>query len=164
MQKVLGVAGWSGSGKTTLIEALLPRLAARGLRVSVIKHTHHDIEPDKPGKDSWRHRQAGAAEVMLLSDRSAAVYASLPVPLTLDEQLARLQPVDLVLLEGQKWQAVPKLEVYRAEIGKPLLCLDDPQVLAVATDESLPLAIKQLPLNDYDCIAGFIASWLEEAK
>lgn len=164
MQKVLGIAGWSGSGKTTLIEALLPRLAARGLRVSVIKHSHHDIEPDAAGKDSWRHRQAGAAEVMLLSPKRVAVFAELAQELTLAEQLARLQPVDLVLLEGQKWQPVPKLEVHRPQLGKPLLCREDTQVLAVVSDAALEIALPQLALNDHDAIADFIARWLEECK
>lgn len=164
MQKVLGIAGWSGSGKTTLIEALLPRLAARGLRVSVIKHSHHDIEPDVPGKDTWRHRQAGAAEVMLLSPHRVTVFAELAQELTLEQQLARLQPVDLVLLEGQKWQPVPKLEVYRPQLGKPLLCAEDSRVLAVASDAVLDIALPQLALNDYDAIADFIVHWQEEGK
>ncbi|WP_246210804.1 molybdopterin-guanine dinucleotide biosynthesis protein B [Vogesella oryzae] len=163
MQKVLGIAGWSGSGKTTLIEALLPRLAAHGLRVSVIKHSHHDIEPDAAGKDSWRHRRAGAAEVMLLSPQRVAVFAELAQELSLAEQLARLQPVDLVLLEGQKWQPVPKLEVHRPALGKPLLCRDDARVLAVASDAALDIAVPQLALNDYDAIAGFIVRWLKES-
>ncbi|MFC3532428.1 molybdopterin-guanine dinucleotide biosynthesis protein B [Vogesella facilis] len=164
MQKVLGIAGWSGSGKTTLVEALLPRLAARGLRVSVIKHSHHDIEPDTPGKDSWRHRQAGAAEVMLLSPHRVSVVAELAQELSLEQQLARLQPVDLVLLEGQKWLPVPKLEVHRPAVGKPLLCADDARVLAVASDTLLDIALPQLALNDHDAIADFIVRWLEEGK
>lgn len=164
MQKVLGIAGWSGSGKTTLIEALLPRLAARGLRVSVIKHSHHDIEPDVPGKDTWRHRQAGAAEVMLLSPHRVTVFAELAQELTLEQQLARLQPVDLVLLEGQKWQPVPKLEVHRPQLGKPLLCAEDSRVLAVASDAALDIALPQLALNDYDAIADFIVRWLKESS
>ena len=160
---VLGLAGWSGSGKTTLLEQLLPSLAAAGLRVSVVKHSHHAVDFDKPGKDSYRHRAAGAAQVMLLGDRGVAVYEDLAAPLDLSAQLARLQPADLVILEGQKWLAVPKLEVHRPALGKPLLQPDDPDILAVATDAALPvLAVPQLDLNDIDAIAAFVLRWREQ--
>lgn len=160
---VLGLAGWSGSGKTTLLTQLLPKLAAAGLRVSVIKHSHHVLEFDKPGKDSYRHRAAGAAQVMLVGDSGLAVYEDLATPPDLTAQLARLQPVDLVVLEGQKWLPVPKLEVFRAALGKPLLQPEDPAILAVASDTDLPsLAVPQLDLNDIDAIAAFVQRWREQ--
>lgn len=160
---VLGLAGWSGSGKTTLLEQLLPSLAAAGLRVSVVKHSHHAVAFDTPGKDSYRHRAAGAAQVMLLGDRGVAVYEDLAAPLDLSAQLARLQLADLVILEGQKWLAVPKLEVHRPALGKALLQPDDPDILAVATDAALPaLAVPQLDLNDIDAIAAFVLRWREQ--
>ena len=159
---VLGIVGASGMGKTTLITALLSLLAARGLRVSVIKHTHHFVEMDTVGKDSWRHRQAGAQEVMLLSERQVAVWADVATALTLDEQIARLQPVDLVLLEGQKWQAVPKLEVYRPQLAASLQCEQDPQCLAVVSDAVWPLVRPLLPLNNPECVCDFIYQWWEQ--
>lgn len=159
---VLGLAGWSGSGKTTLLTQLLPTLAA-DLRVSVIKHSHHALEFDKPGKDSYRHRAAGAAQVMLLGERGLAVYEDLAAAPDLAAQLARLQPVDLVVLEGQKWLPIPKLEVYRQALGKPLLQPEDPAILAVASDVVLPaLAVPQLDLNDIDAIAAFVLRWREQ--
>jgi molybdopterin-guanine dinucleotide biosynthesis protein B len=160
---LLVLAGWSGSGKTTLLEQLLPCLTATGLRVSVVKHSHHAVDFDTPGKDSYRHRAAGAAQVMLLGERGLAVYENLSAPLDLAAQLARLHPVDLVILEGQKWLAVPKLEVHRSALGKPLLQPDDPDILAVASDATLPaLAVPQLDLNDIDAIAAFVLRWWEQ--
>src|SRR3954467_8892535 len=110
-----GFAGWSGSGKTTLIEKLIPRFVARGLRVSLVKHAHHDFDVDKPGKDSWRHREAGCSEVMLVSDRRWALMNELrgaPEP-SLDQCIARLSACDLVLVEGYKHDPFPKLETWR---------------------------------------------------
>ncbi|SUX55395.1 molybdopterin-guanine dinucleotide biosynthesis protein B [Chromobacterium vaccinii] len=164
MQAVLGICGYSGSGKTTLLEALLPLLTRRGLRVSVIKHSHHDVQLDSPGKDSFRHRQAGACEVMIVSPHRVGVFAETPRELTLDEQLARLSPCDLVLLEGQKSLAVPKLEVYRPALGKPARYLDDRDVIAVASDAPLAAAIPVLDLNDADGVAHFIAAWLADRR
>jgi len=163
-----------GVGPGRLVrQQLLPRLAAAGLRVSVVKHSHHAVEFDTPGKDSYRHRAAGAAQVMLLGDRGAAVYEDLAAPLDLAAQLARLQPADLVILEGQKWLPVPKLEVkwlpvpklevHRPALGKSLLQPDDPDILAVASDAALPaLAVPQLDLNDIDAIAAFVLRWREQ--
>ena len=111
--KVFGFAGWSGSGKTTLIEQVIPAITARGLRVSVIKHAHHGFDIDKPGKDSWRHREAGASEILLVSDQRWVLMHELrgaPEP-DLDAQLAHLSPCDLVLVEGFKAVQIPKLEV-----------------------------------------------------
>lgn len=136
---VLGLAGWSGAGKTTLLEALLPLLAARGLSVSTVKHTHHDVDLDRPGKDSFRHRQAGAREVMVAG---AARWALLrehdgPEP-PLDALLARLAPVDWVLVEGFKTSRYPKLEVYRPSLGRPPLWPGRADIIAVASDVALP--------------------------
>lgn len=164
MQAVLGICGYSGSGKTTLLEALLPLLTQRGLRVSVIKHSHHDVQLDSPGKDSFRHRQAGACEVMIVSPHRVGVFAETARELTLDEQLARLSPCDLVLLEGQKSLPVPKLEVYRPALGKPVRYLDDRDVIAVASDAPLAAAIPVLDLNDADGVAHFIAAWLADRR
>jgi molybdopterin-guanine dinucleotide biosynthesis adapter protein len=157
--RIFGLAGWSGSGKTTLMTALIPKLVSRGLSVSTIKHAHHSFDVDQPGKDSWRHRQAGAREVMVVSDRRWALMHELrdePEP-GLDQLLPRITPVDLLLVEGFKRHAHPKIEVHRPSLGKPLLHPDDPFVVAVASDEDLPgLALPLLPLGDAGMIADFI--------
>ena len=161
--RILGIAGWSGSGKTTLVTRLLPVLKARGLQVSTMKHVHHAVEFDKPGKDSFEHRKAGAREVLLSSARRWALMAELP-PETeeppLDDLLGKLSPVDLVLVEGWKHGTHPKLEVHRPAVGKPLLAPDDPRVIAVASDAALDgLSIPRLDLNAVDAIADFIETW-----
>ena len=157
--RIFGLAGWSGSGKTTLMTALLPELVSRGLTVSTIKHAHHAFDIDQPGKDSWRHRQAGAYEVMIASDRRWALMHELrdqPEP-TLDELLPRLSPVDLVLVEGYKRHPHPKIEVYRRSVGKPLLYPQDADIVAIAADEDMPgVSIPWLSLSDAPAIAGFI--------
>ena len=133
--RIFGLAGWSGSGKTTLLAALIPELTARGLSVSTIKHAHHDFDIDRPGKDSWRHRQAGAGEVMVASARRWAIMRELrgrPEP-PLEELVARMSPVDLLLVEGWKRHPHPKLEVHRPSLGKPLIYPGDPYVVAIAT-------------------------------
>ena len=157
---VFGFAGWSGSGKTTLIEQLIPRFTQRGLTVSLIKHAHHRFDLDQPGKDSWLHRQAGASEVAIVSSRRWAIVHELaqgpqqePEP-PLGDVLAKLSPVDLVIVEGFKRHRHPKLEVYRAVVGKPLLHPDDDCVVAIATDA--PLKDAQVPvvmLDDIESIA-----------
>ena len=162
--RVFGFAGWSGSGKTTLIEQLIPRLVARGLRVSLVKHAHHTFDIDHPGKDSYRHRHAGCAEVLITSNaRWALMHELRGAPeLTADGALASLSPCDLALVEGFKTAAIPKLEVWRAEIGKPLLHSVDPHIVAIATDrpEALPAAVRErlpvLELADYDAAATFV--------
>lgn len=159
--RVLGIAGWSGSGKTTLVERLIPALVARGITVSTVKHAHHAFDVDRPGKDSWRHRAAGAHEVVVASAARLALMQELrgAAEPELPEIVARLKPVDLVLVEGFKRQPVPKIEVHRAVVGKPLLHPEDPWILAVASDEALPgCPLPLLPLDDPDAIADFIVT------
>jgi len=138
--RVLGIVGWSGSGKTTLLTRLIPLLVQRGLRIATLKHAHHEFDVDTPGKDSYVHRKAGASEVIICSATRWVQMHELgkePEP-TLAELLRRVNPCDLVLIEGYKHERHPKLEVYRAVVGKPPLYPQDPRVLAVATDTPLP--------------------------
>ena len=162
--RVFGFAGWSGSGKTTLIEQVIPRLTFQGLAVSLIKHAHHHFDIDRPGKDSWRHREAGCREVLITSDLRWALMHELrgrPEP-TLHESLALLSPCDLALIEGYKAAHIPKLEIWRAEVGKPPLHPGDPHILAIATDSPAALpagSARRLPIlaiDDYDAIATFV--------
>jgi molybdopterin-guanine dinucleotide biosynthesis protein B len=160
--KALGFAGFSGSGKTTLIEALLPRLAAQGLVVSVIKQSHHDFEVDVPGKDSWRHRQAGAREVLLTSPHRWMLVHELrgrPEP-NLATQIGRLSPCDLVLVEGFRHAALPKIEVWRRANGRPWLHTEDPHIIAVAADAEPSTPLPLLNLNDVAAVTAFIMEWL----
>jgi molybdopterin-guanine dinucleotide biosynthesis protein B len=160
--RIFGLAGWSGSGKTTLLTAVIPELVARGLRVSTIKHAHHEFDIDRPGKDSWRHREAGAREVMVASTRRWAIMHELrgdPEP-TLEELVARMSPVDLLLVEGWKRHPHPKIEVHRPSLGKKLLYPDDPHVVAIASDEALAAPIPLLPLGDAGAVAAFISDHL----
>jgi molybdopterin-guanine dinucleotide biosynthesis protein B len=160
--RIFGLAGWSGSGKTTLLAALIPELAARGLSVSTIKHAHHDFDIDRPGKDSWRHRQAGAREVMVASARRWALMHELrgDAEPSLDELVTRLGPVDVVIVEGFKRHPHPKLEVHRPSLGKPLLYLDDPHIVAIASDEPFAAPLPLLSLADPAAIAGFMLDHL----
>jgi molybdopterin-guanine dinucleotide biosynthesis adapter protein len=157
--RIFGLAGWSGSGKTTLMTALIPELLARGITVSTVKHAHHAFDIDRPGKDSWRHREAGACEVMVASERRWALMHELreaPEP-PLDRLIAQMSPVDLILVEGFKRHPHPKIEIRRASLGKPPLYPDDPSVVAVASDERLPrLPLPWLPLSDPATVARFI--------
>jgi len=164
---VLGVVGWSGSGKTTLLEGLVARLAQDGLRVNIVKHSHHDIELEPPRKDSARLRQAGAAEVMIASPYRFAIMRELraePEP-ALDELLARLSPADLTLVEGYKWESLPKIEVHRPSLGKPSLCQDDATILAVVSDAARPLdaraGLAWLDLNDLGRVVDWVCDWLK---
>lgn len=165
--KLFGIAGYSGAGKTTLIEKLLPQLTASGLRVSVLKHAHHDFDIDRPGKDSFRHRQAGAAEVLLASSSRWVLMSELrdaPEP-SLAEYVAHFSPCDLVLVEGLKHAVIPMLEVYRPANGKPPLWPDHPHIVAVASDEAPPPAVRGgrawLDLNDTETIARFILATVQ---
>jgi len=160
--KIFGIAGWSGSGKTTLLERLIPRFTARGLTVSVIKHAHHGFDIDRPGKDSYRHREAGASEVLLACGERWALMHELRAGQepALADLLARLAPCDLVLIEGFKQEPVPKLEVYRPENGKPPLFPERADIVAVATAGPLATALPVLPLDDMDAIAAFIMDYL----
>ncbi|MBL8688282.1 MAG: molybdopterin-guanine dinucleotide biosynthesis protein B [Rhodospirillaceae bacterium] len=157
--KIFGLAGWSGSGKTTLMSKLLPELIKAGLRVSTIKHAHHAFDIDKPGKDSWQHRMAGATEVMVSSANRWALMHELrssPEP-GLDELIRQMTPVDLLLVEGFKRHAHDKLEVFRRANGKPLLHPDDPHIVAVASVDALPESkVPVLPLDDAAEIARFV--------
>ena len=163
-KKALGLAGYSGSGKTTLIEALLPLLQSAGLRVSVLKQSHHDFEIDVPGKDSWRHRQAGAHEVLLTSPHRWMLVHELrgQAEPGLDAHLARLSACDLVLVEGFRHAALPKIEVWRAANARPWLHPDDPHVIAVAADVSPDSALPWISLNDVPAIAAFILEWTQQ--
>jgi molybdopterin-guanine dinucleotide biosynthesis protein B len=155
--KIFGIAGYSGSGKTTLIERVLPQLIARGFKVAVIKHTHHDFDIDRPGKDSWRAREAGAHAVLLASDhRTAVLTEHRDTPPLLEDLLATLPPCDLVLVEGYKREAIPKLEVHRAETAKPWLFPDDPNVLAVASDVEPPTDFPRIDIDAISQLTDFI--------
>ncbi len=139
-KRVFGFAGWSGSGKTTLIEQVIAHLAANGVRVALIKHAHHKFDIDHIGKDSYRHREAGATEVMISSGKRWAIMHELrgAPELSLADALEQLSPCDLVLIEGYKREPLPKLEVWRSAVGKPLLFPEDPHIIALATDDLLP--------------------------
>lgn len=154
--KVIGLAGWSGAGKTTLLKRLLPLLIGRGLSVSTLKHAHHSFDMDKPGKDSHEHRLAGASEVLVASGNRWALLHELrgaPEP-SLKELLAKLSRVDLVLVEGFKRGPHPKIEIHRAENGKPLLSPADPHIIAIASDVALPDAsVPVVHLDDIEAIA-----------
>jgi len=156
--KVFGFAGWSGSGKTTLIEKLIPDLTARGLSVSMIKRAHHAFDVDVPGKDSWRHRQAGCQEVLITSEKRWALMHELrgAPELSLEECIARVSPCDLVLVEGNKHYPLPKLEVWREANGKPLLHPQDTHVLAIASDVPVGTDLKRFGLEEIRVIADFI--------
>ena len=159
--RAFGFAGWSGSGKTTLIEALVPVLVGRGLAVSLIKHAHHTFDIDQPGKDSWRHRRAGCTEVLVSSAQRWALMHELrgAAEATVAEGLARLAPCDIVLVEGYKAAPIPKLEVWRPSVGKPLLHPGDPHVIALATDDraAAPPGLPLFDLGDVQAIASFVA-------
>ncbi|MCM8626305.1 molybdopterin-guanine dinucleotide biosynthesis protein B [Accumulibacter sp.] len=160
--KLIGIAGHSGSGKTTLIEKPIALLNGQGLRVSVLKHAHHDVDVDRPGKDSYRHRQAGAAEVLLAAGARWALLHELcgEREPTLAECASRFSPCGLILVEGFEQEAIPRIEVHRPLLGRPLLWPDDAHVAAVASDAppvaELPARIAWLDLDDVPAIARFI--------
>lgn len=157
--RVIGIAGWSGAGKTTLLAQLIPRLTARGVRVSTVKHAHHAFDVDQPGKDSHTHRMAGATEVLVSSANRWALVHELrgAAEPPLGDLLAKLAPVDLVIVEGFKHGAHPKLEIFRAAVGKPPLHPDDPHIVAVASDAPVPAArVPVVGLDDVDAIADLM--------
>jgi molybdopterin-guanine dinucleotide biosynthesis protein B len=158
--RIIGLAGWSGSGKTTLITKAIPRLIVRGVRVSTIKHAHHGFDLDQPGKDSFVHRAAGATEVVISSANRWAVLHELrgEPEWNLPDLLAKLSAVDLILVEGFKRdRLVPKLEIYRAANGKPLLFPEDPSIAAIASDVALPTAtVPVVDLNDIEAIVDLL--------
>lgn len=158
--KAFGFAGYSGSGKTTLLERLLPELIGRGVRVSVVKHAHHTFDIDQPGKDSYRHRMAGAQEVLVSSQARWALMAEMrgAPELTLDQVLSKLSPCDLVLVEGFKREPIPKLEVHRVANGKEWIFPSDPNVVAIASDAPANpgAALPRFGLDEYGRIADFI--------
>jgi len=157
--RIIGLAGWSGSGKTTLLSHVIPRLIARGKRVSTLKHAHHAFDIDQPGKDSFVHRSAGATEVLVVSANRWALMHELrgrPEP-DLPDLLRKLSDVDLVLIEGFKRQKFPKLEIHRRANGKPLLYPEDDRIVAVASDAGLQdVSLPVVDLNDIDRIADLL--------
>ncbi len=157
--KVYGVVGWKNAGKTTLVERLVGEISGRGFTVSTVKHTHHKVDVDQKGKDSWRHRQAGARQVILSSSARWAIMTELKgMPETpLKDLLAHLAPVDLVIVEGYKRDDHPKIETWRAETGQPLIARDDPTVRLIATNDT-PEGASQpvIGLNDIAGVADFI--------
>ena len=160
--RIIGLAGWSGSGKTTLIKKLIPCLIARGLKVSTLKHAHHGFDLDQPGKDSFFHRAAGATEVIISSAKRFAILHELrdEAEWDLPDLVAKMSPVDLVLVEGYKRDAFPKLEVHRAANGKPLIHPEDPHIIAIAADVPVPSAkVPVVDLNDIDGITDVLLTY-----
>ena len=157
--RIIGLAGWSGSGKTTLIKKLIPCLINRGIKVSTLKHAHHGFDLDQPGKDSFFHRAAGATEVIISSAKRWAILHELreETEWDLNRLVAQMSIVDLVLVEGFKRDAFPKLEIYRAANEKPFIYPDDPHIVAIASDVKLPQAkIPIVDLNDIEAIADLL--------
>jgi len=162
--KIFGIIGWQDSGKTTLVVKLIPEIMSRGCSVSSMKHTHHNFDIDKPGKDSFEHRKAGATEVMVGSAKRWALIHELTEQEepTMDDLVALMTPVDLLLVEGFKRDQHAKIEVHRAATGKPLICKSDPTVIAVASDEPLPnLDIPVLDINNVAAVADFVLTHCE---
>ena len=161
--RLIGFSGWSGAGKTTLLRQLIPVLVARGLRVSTVKHAHHAFDVDRPGKDSFVHREAGATEVMIGSSARWALmheHRGDPEP-DLPTLLERMSAVDLVLVEGFKRGGHRKIEVHRALLGKPLLHPDDPTISAMAADPVQAAPIPVVPLDDIEAVAGLVLDHAE---
>jgi molybdopterin-guanine dinucleotide biosynthesis protein B len=156
--RIIGFAGWSGAGKTTLMVNLLPCLIARGLAVSTLKHAHHRFDVDVPGKDSFEHRRAGASQVMVASGVRWALMTELRTPRepTLPELLARMDPVDLVIIEGFKRDAHPKIEVHRAANAKPWMRPEMPGIVAVASDIPAPYDLPHAALEDVEGVAALV--------
>lgn len=160
MQLMLGITGYSGSGKTTLLEKLLPELTRLGLRVSVIKHSHHNVQIDKEGKDSWRMKEAGATQVMLACDKRWALMTETPKSLTLDYLAQQFSPqlTDLILVEGFKQDPIAKILLHRQNMTKPCPPCDE-YVIALATDYPVQTSVPLLDINNPTQIAAFILEW-----
>jgi molybdopterin-guanine dinucleotide biosynthesis adapter protein len=156
--KVIGLAGWSGAGKTTLLTRIIPHFLAKGIRVSVIKHAHHNFDVDVPGKDSWVHRQSGAEEVLVSSGKRWALMHELrgAAEPRLPELLAKMSRVDLVIVEGFKSEPHRKIEVHRAANGKPLLFPDDPAIAGIAADTAVETVLPLAHLDDIPAIAAMM--------
>ena len=161
--RLIGFSGWSGSGKTTLLRKLIPALVARGLRVSTVKHAHHAFDIDKPGKDSFVHREAGATEVMIGAASRWALMHELrgEAEPGLAELVARMGEVDIVLVEGFKRGPHRKIEVHRAALGKPLLHPDDPTVVAMAADPVQAAAVPVVALDDVGAVVRLVLDHAE---
>ena len=162
--RIIGLAGWSGAGKTTLLAKVLPLIVARGLTVSTLKHAHHSFDLDQPGKDSHTHRAAGATEVLIASANRYALMHELrgaPEP-SLHELLAKLSPVDLVVVEGFKAARYRKLEIFRAAVGKPALHLEDPLIVGIVSDTPFPSGARPVvSIDDAEAVVGLM---LEHAE
>jgi molybdopterin-guanine dinucleotide biosynthesis adapter protein len=159
--RVLGIAGWSGSGKTTLLTRLIPLLVQRRLAITTVKHAHHGFDVDQPGKDSYEHRKAGAAEVLVSSSRRWVQMHEVGngAEATLGELLTRASPCDLILIEGFKGERHPKLEVYRPALGREPLHPQDPHIVAIATDQPLPASpLPVVDLNNIEAVADVVMS------
>ena len=159
---VIGLAGFSGAGKTTLAEQLIPILVAKGFNIATIKHAHHNFDADIEGKDSWRHRQAGASQVLVSSKKRRAHFTETANEASLDTLLAELAPSDIVLVEGFKNDPIPKIELRRQDIDSPALYKKNPHILAVATDSKIAdCPLPQFNINDPKAIADFIADMVQ---
>ena len=162
--RIIGLAGWSGAGKTTLLAKVLPLIVARGLTVSTLKHAHHSFDLDQPGKDSHTHRAAGATEVLIASANRYALMHELrgaPEP-SLHELLAKLSPVDLVVVEGFKAARYRKLEIFRAAVGKPALHLDDPLIVGIVSDTPFPAGARPVvSIDDAEAVVGLMLDHAE---
>ena len=165
-QKIIGFAGFSGSGKTTLLEQVIPLLKAQGLRIAVIKHAHHKFDIDIPGKDSFRHREAGAGEVLVVSGFRWALMHELSAEVepSLEDLCKRLSPCDLVLVEGYKFSNIPKIEIHRSDTGHPHLYQDDANFIALATDVRSDIKLPQLDINNPQQVADFILKYFSLDK
>ncbi|EKF9443732.1 bifunctional molybdopterin-guanine dinucleotide biosynthesis adaptor protein MobB/molybdopterin molybdotransferase MoeA [Vibrio cholerae] len=162
---LLGFAAYSGTGKTTLLEALLPKLTAAGLRIGLLKHAHHDFDVDKPGKDSYRLRKAGASQMLIASRNRHALMTETPdAEAEFDYLLTRFdaEKLDVILVEGCKNIAFPKIELHRAEVGKPWLYPHDENIMAIAADETVETALPQMHINDLDAIADFVLDYVKK--
>lgn len=164
---VFGLAGWSGAGKTQLAESLIHHFTQMGYRIATVKHAHHKFDADIPGKDSWRHRKAGAAQVLISSQHRSALfteYIDSSEP-ELDALLSQLAPADIVLVEGFKSASIPKLEIWRPSVGKPILYHDDPHIFGIASDAIIDAcSIPQFHLDDIAHIARFLLEQLAVPK